>query len=110
MRSFRILFALVVFWAAATGGLTYRAGVAAAATQPACSDGLDNDGDGAIDYPADTGCQSLSQGSEDDLYQVELKAWISFPHVIDPQRLLGGDVFGGGAAPYPALQLGSCSP
>ena len=31
---------------------------------PACSDGIDNDGDGLIDYPADAGCGSGSGVSE----------------------------------------------
>jgi uncharacterized protein YkwD len=31
---------------------------------PACSDGIDNDGDGFIDHPADDGCRHASQLSE----------------------------------------------
>jgi len=31
---------------------------------PACSDGLDNDGDQAADYPADKGCESATDTSE----------------------------------------------
>ena len=31
---------------------------------PACSDGIDNDGDGRIDYPADLGCTSASDTDE----------------------------------------------
>ncbi len=31
---------------------------------PVCSDGLDNDGDTRIDYPADTGCTSASSNNE----------------------------------------------
>jgi hypothetical protein len=31
---------------------------------PACSDGLDNDGDSNVDYPADSGCTSASDTSE----------------------------------------------
>lgn len=31
---------------------------------PACSDGVDNDGDGAADYPADYGCSSATDTSE----------------------------------------------
>jgi hypothetical protein len=34
------------------------------AAQPACNDGKDNDGDGAVDYPADKGCSSKSDDSE----------------------------------------------
>jgi hypothetical protein len=33
---------------------------------PACSDGLDNDGDGQIDYPNDTGCASASDNVEEN--------------------------------------------
>jgi hypothetical protein len=33
---------------------------------PACSDGLDNDGDGLVDYPADPGCTSATDGDEAD--------------------------------------------
>ena len=31
---------------------------------PECNDGLDNDGDGDIDFPADSGCSSLGDDSE----------------------------------------------
>jgi arylsulfatase A-like enzyme len=34
-------------------------------TLAACEDGLDNDGDGAVDHPDDTGCASPSSGRED---------------------------------------------
>jgi hypothetical protein len=34
-----------------------------------CEDGLDNDGDGKIDYPADPGCASLTDNDETDLVQ-----------------------------------------
>jgi OOP family OmpA-OmpF porin len=33
---------------------------------PVCSDGLDNDGDGLIDFPADKGCESAGDGDETD--------------------------------------------
>lgn len=33
---------------------------------PACSDGIDNDGDGLIDYPADPGCTSSTDTDETD--------------------------------------------
>jgi hypothetical protein len=32
---------------------------------PACSDGLDNDGDGRVDHPDDNGCAGRNDGSED---------------------------------------------
>jgi hypothetical protein len=34
--------------------------------KPACSDGIDNDGDGKVDYPADPGCGSASDTDEAD--------------------------------------------
>jgi hypothetical protein len=34
---------------------------------PQCSDGVDNDGDGAIDFPNDSGCSSSSDDSESSL-------------------------------------------
>lgn len=33
---------------------------------PVCSDGLDNDGDGLIDFPSDKGCSSADDGDETD--------------------------------------------
>jgi len=39
---------------------------AAKLSNPACSDGADNDRDGKRDYPADPGCTSLSGATEDD--------------------------------------------
>ncbi len=38
----------------------------AAATKPQCSDGVDNDGDGKIDFPADPGCSSAADNDETD--------------------------------------------
>ncbi len=31
---------------------------------PACADGLDDDGDGRVDYPADTGCEAVNDDDE----------------------------------------------
>lgn len=36
-----------------------------------CEDGIDNDGDGHIDYPADTGCSSLTDTDETDPAQCQ---------------------------------------
>lgn len=44
-----------------TGGEMLVAG------KPACSDGIDNDGDGKIDWPADPGCDSATDSSEVDV-------------------------------------------
>ena len=35
----------------------------------ACSDGIDNDSDGLIDYPADSGCESTSDQDESNQFQ-----------------------------------------
>ncbi|MBA2763286.1 MAG: hypothetical protein H0U42_01175 [Thermoleophilaceae bacterium] len=37
-------------------------------TTPQCADGVDNDGDGMSDFPADRDCSSASDPSEGDLY------------------------------------------
>ena len=42
----------------------YRTDILAIIDQPACSNGLDDDGDGFADYPNDPGCTSLSDLSE----------------------------------------------
>lgn len=42
-----------------------HAGVDAARPDAACMDGIDNDGDGAIDFPADPGCADFTDASED---------------------------------------------
>jgi len=38
--------------------------ITVSSTGPACSDGIDNDGDGLIDYPSDPGCSSGIAGTE----------------------------------------------
>ncbi len=42
----------------------YRNAILAVIDQPDCDDGLDEDGDGLVDYPADPGCTSASDTSE----------------------------------------------
>ena len=42
----------------------YRSDILAVIDQPDCDDGLDDDGDGLIDYPADPGCTSPTDDSE----------------------------------------------
>ncbi len=49
---------------------------------PACSDGIDNDGDGLTDYPADPGCTSASDDDEfnappsnDEVHTHDLDIW-----------------------------------
>jgi len=54
-----------------------------------CGDGVDNDGDGAIDYPQDTGCSSPNDNSEGVSFSCLPKlrplqeAWY-FYHPVDP--------------------------
>ncbi len=43
---------------------SYRSQIQAVIDQPSCNDGLDDDGDGLIDYPDDPGCESASDTSE----------------------------------------------
>ncbi len=44
----------------------YRSQILSIIQQPSCSDGLDDDGDGLIDHPADPGCSGPGDGSEHD--------------------------------------------
>lgn len=48
----------------------------------ACSDGLDNDGDGKIDFPNDPGCASPFDDDETDLLQPETKESATTTSVI----------------------------
>lgn len=49
----------------ANGGAgAFRLNVTAPTPLSACANGVDDDGDGAIDFPADTGCTSTSDASE----------------------------------------------
>ena len=50
----------------------YRSAILAVTTRPACSDGIDDDGDGLTDFPADPGCKDPTSvlenpGCDDDL-------------------------------------------
>jgi len=72
---------------------------------PACSDGLDNDGDGVVDFPADPGCYApnddteeggtLATGVSDTLYY-------ALPRIADVR---GVTTTGGTATPFPKEQL-----
>jgi len=42
----------------------YRSAILAITTLPACSDGIDDDGDGFVDFPADPGCESAASMTE----------------------------------------------
>jgi hypothetical protein len=63
--------------------------------QPQCNDGIDNDGDGLIDYPADPGCYDYTDNSEVN---------VGLPQCSD---LIDND--GDGRIDYPA-DLGCTSP
>jgi hypothetical protein len=78
----------------------YRSQILAVITQPDCNDGLDEDGDGAIDFPEDPGCSSLDDDSEldaslacDNGLDDDADGWIDFPEdwgctdLIDPSEV-----------------------
>lgn len=46
------------------GSFTRRLNYGVVPPSPQCSDGVDNDGDGRVDFPADPGCSSASDDSE----------------------------------------------
>lgn len=64
MRTRRGAAAVAMLLGLLLGGLAFIAPPAAQAAAPECSDGVDNDGDVAIDYPFDTGCTSPSDTTE----------------------------------------------
>src|SRR5512143_394423 len=58
-----------LLWTALALGAASTAGCFVEANNnppPACNDGLDNDGDGKIDFPADPGCTSIDDNTETD--------------------------------------------
>ena len=66
-----------------------------------CQDGIDNDGDGYIDYPNDPGCSSPSDDNEIDNFSdlkpgqilpAAIKSGISFYIIIAIVLLIGGFV------------------
>ncbi len=71
---------------------------------PQCSDGIDNDGDGAIDFPADHGCAFANDDSEEDgTYVAGVSPTIYFvlPRIADVR----GVAQGGAATPFPHAQV-----
>ena len=74
-------------------------GMGGAARRGLCEDGLDNDGDGRIDYPLDAGCSSYDDGVEQDemfppdfdpsQLPVDTQAWF-----LPPDATTGGSGFG----------------
>jgi hypothetical protein len=85
--------------------LGYEPGDPLATPPPACADGIDNDGDFKIDYPADEGCASpndnteeggtYSQGASPPIYY-------ALPRVAEARglRCQGDLCTGGGVTPY----------
>ena len=78
---------------------------------PQCADGIDNDGDGTVDYPADFGCAyandntetggTYSQGASQPIYY-------ALPRAADLRGLTCGATgvcSGAGKTPYPGEQL-----
>jgi len=73
---------------------------------PECADGLDDDGDGAIDHPDDPGCAAPDSLREDprcdDQLDNDADGQVDFP--LDPDCASASDGSEQGAAPVPALR------
>lgn len=78
---------------------------------PQCSDGIDNDGDGKIDFPADEGCAFANDDSEaGGTYSEGASTPIYFklPRIADVRGLKCDATLGcsgNGATPYPREQM-----
>ncbi|AKV02598.1 hypothetical protein AKJ09_09261 [Labilithrix luteola] len=81
---------------------------------PACSDGIDNNGNGLIDYPADPGCAFANDDAEEGGTYAEGASppiYFKLPRIADMRGLRcvqrGGvtDCSGNGATPYPKQQV-----
>jgi hypothetical protein len=86
----------------------YRTQILTYVNKPACNDGLDDDLDGLVDYPADPGCDSLTDASErspalecDDGLDNDLDGAIDHP--ADPQCLSPTTPFEAPPVPISAL-------
>lgn len=78
------------------------------AKEPTCADGIDNDADGFIDYPADPGCAFADDDTEEG---GTFAAGVSAPVYYALPRI--SDVQGGGTeTPYPfqGIQVGTGDP
>jgi hypothetical protein len=72
---------------------------------PACSDGIDNDGDGLVDYPADPGCFAANDDTEDPgtlAVGVSETLYYALPRIADVR---GVAVTSGTGTPFPKEQL-----
>ncbi len=80
---------------------------------PQCSDGIDNDGDGKVDFPADDGCAFANDDSEEGgTYSEGASTPIFFrlPRIAEVRGLRCSDATrtscsGNGATPYPREQM-----
>jgi hypothetical protein len=70
------------------GGWSESSWTYSEAQQPQCSDGLDNDGDGKIDYPDDPGCTNANDNDERDSSDIP-----EFPTVALPVLSIIGLMF-----------------
>ncbi|HSQ65986.1 MAG TPA: hypothetical protein VLM85_22345, partial [Polyangiaceae bacterium] len=72
---------------------------------PACADGIDNDGDGLVDYPADPGCFSANDDTEQAgtlAAGVSETLYYALPRIADVR---GVAVTSGTGTPFPKEQL-----
>lgn len=72
---------------------------------PACSDGIDNNGNGKIDFPADPGCFAPNDDTEDGgTYAAGASPLITYalPHISDVRGL---SLNGGSATAFPGEQV-----
>ena len=82
------------------------------APPPKCADGIDNDGDGLVDYPADPGCAFANDDSEEGGSYGEGASgpiFFTLPRVADVRGLIcdgTGSCSGNGRTPYPREQVG----
>ncbi|MBX3230063.1 MAG: hypothetical protein KIT84_25485 [Labilithrix sp.] len=78
---------------------------------PACADGIDNDGDGRVDFPADEGCAFANDNTEEPgSYSTGATQpiYYALPRIADLRGLLcdaEGVCRGTGKSPYPREQL-----
>lgn len=63
-----ILLFVVLVWSCAKNTYADISSVSVSVVVTQCSDGIDNDNDSLIDYGNDTGCTSLSDDNETDIY------------------------------------------
>lgn len=79
--------------------------------RPACSNGLDDDGDGKIDFPADEGCAFANDDSEEGGSYAQGSSppiFYHLPRIADVRGLRcdgAGSCFGTGKTPYAKQQV-----